>query len=91
MDLFEGHRPLVAILRGLEPDLALATGQALVEAGIGMIEVPLNSPDPLADSVDIYLDGVLAVSDLKFREATEFLAISSSTSDIGVAPGNSTS
>ncbi|MEM9678220.1 MAG: 2-dehydro-3-deoxy-6-phosphogalactonate aldolase [Pseudomonadota bacterium] len=47
MDLFEGHRPLVAILRGLEPDLALKTGRALVEAGIGMIEVPLNSPDPL--------------------------------------------
>ena len=47
MDLFEGHRPLVAILRGLKPDLAVATGHALVEAGIGMIEVPLNSPDPL--------------------------------------------
>ncbi|MEM1039323.1 MAG: 2-dehydro-3-deoxy-6-phosphogalactonate aldolase [Pseudomonadota bacterium] len=47
MDLFEGHRPLVAILRGLEPDLAVATGQALVDAGIGMIEVPLNSPEPL--------------------------------------------
>lgn len=40
--------PLVAILRGLKPDEALAVGQALVDAGWRLIEVPLNSPDPLA-------------------------------------------
>ncbi|OYW34644.1 MAG: 2-dehydro-3-deoxy-6-phosphogalactonate aldolase [Rhizobiales bacterium 12-66-7] len=39
--------PLVAILRGLKPDAALDVGTALVEAGIAIIEVPLNSPDPL--------------------------------------------
>ncbi len=39
--------PLIAILRGLKPDLAEATGQALVEAGFRTIEVPLNSPEPL--------------------------------------------
>ena len=39
--------PLVAILRGIGPDEILAVGDALVEAGIGIIEVPLNSPDPL--------------------------------------------
>lgn len=38
--------PLIAILRGLTPDKAEAVGQALVEAGIRIIEVPLNSPDP---------------------------------------------
>jgi len=42
-----GRRPLVAILRGVKPDEAVAIGEALVEAGIGIIEVPLNSPDPL--------------------------------------------
>ncbi|MEL6630268.1 MAG: DUF4397 domain-containing protein [Bacteroidota bacterium] len=68
--------------------LSIFSGQAFAQVNVQVIH---NSPDPLADSVDIYLDGVLAVSDLKFREATEFLAISSSTSDIGVAPGNSTS
>jgi len=47
MDLFEGHRPLVAILRGLDPDLAVETGAALIDAGIGIIEVPLNSQQPL--------------------------------------------
>jgi len=39
--------PLVAILRGVEPDEAVAIGAALVEAGFRIIEVPLNSPDPL--------------------------------------------
>ena len=39
--------PLVAILRGLRPDEAAAVGRALVDAGFGIIEVPLNSPQPL--------------------------------------------
>ena len=40
--------PLVAILRGLAPENALAVGQALVDAGFRIIEVPLNSPRPFA-------------------------------------------
>ena len=39
--------PLVAILRGSKPEEALAVGQALVNAGFHILEVPLNSPDPL--------------------------------------------
>lgn len=39
--------PLVAILRGVRPDEVVAIGDALVAAGFAMIEVPLNSPDPL--------------------------------------------
>lgn len=42
--------PLVAIIRGVCPDEVEAVGDALVEAGIRIIEVPLNSPDPL-DSI----------------------------------------
>jgi len=42
--------PLVAILRGVRPDEAEAIGGALVEAGLRIIEVPLNSPDPF-DSI----------------------------------------
>jgi 2-dehydro-3-deoxyphosphogalactonate aldolase len=42
--------PLVAILRGLWPEEALAVGQALVSTGWALIEVPLNSPRPL-DSI----------------------------------------
>jgi len=40
--------PLVAILRGITPQEARPVGQALVEAGWRLLEVPLNSPDPLA-------------------------------------------
>lgn len=41
------HLPLVAILRGLTPVEAPDIGQALTKAGFAMLEVPLNSPDPL--------------------------------------------
>jgi 2-dehydro-3-deoxyphosphogalactonate aldolase len=39
--------PIIAILRGLRPDEAVAVGEALLDAGIRAMEVPLNSPDPL--------------------------------------------
>jgi 2-dehydro-3-deoxyphosphogalactonate aldolase len=39
--------PLVAILRGLKPAEAADIGEVLVEAGFRLIEVPLNSPQPL--------------------------------------------
>jgi 2-dehydro-3-deoxyphosphogalactonate aldolase len=42
--------PLVAILRGLTPAEAPAIGDVLVEAGFRLLEVPLNSPQPL-DSI----------------------------------------
>ena len=40
--------PLVAVLRGLTPDEAAPIGDALVDVGFTLLEVPLNSPDPLA-------------------------------------------
>lgn len=43
-------RPLIAILRGIAPDEAVAVCAALIESGIHMIEVPMNSPRPL-DSI----------------------------------------
>ena len=39
--------PLVAIIRGVTPDEAEAIGNAIFDAGIRIIEVPLNSPEPL--------------------------------------------
>lgn len=41
------ENPLIAILRGLEPDRALDVAGVLVDAGFRIIEVPLNSPNPL--------------------------------------------
>ena len=39
--------PLIAILRGVTPAEVVPIGRALVEAGFAIIEVPLNSPEPL--------------------------------------------
>jgi 2-dehydro-3-deoxyphosphogalactonate aldolase len=42
--------PLIAIVRGVTPGEAEGIGQAIYEAGVRIIEVPLNSPEPL-DSI----------------------------------------
>jgi 2-dehydro-3-deoxyphosphogalactonate aldolase len=42
------RRGLVAILRGLKSEDAVAVGRAVFEAGIEAIEVPLNSPEPFS-------------------------------------------
>ena len=39
--------PIIAILRGVRPDEASPVGDALLHSGIRIIEVPMNSPDPL--------------------------------------------
>lgn len=50
-------QPLVAILRGITPPEAVAVGLALVDAGIRVLEVPLNSPSPL-DSIRLLADAL---------------------------------
>lgn len=49
--------PLVAILRGITPEDSVAVGRALLGAGIGVIEVPLNSPRPL-ESIRLLADAL---------------------------------
>ncbi|GGY26710.1 2-dehydro-3-deoxy-6-phosphogalactonate aldolase [Rhodanobacter panaciterrae] len=39
--------PLVVILRGIRPDEAVSIGHALADAGFRVLEVPLNSPQPM--------------------------------------------
>jgi len=39
--------PLVAILRGVRPDEVVSMAEALFASGFRLVEVPLNSPDPL--------------------------------------------
>jgi 2-dehydro-3-deoxyphosphogalactonate aldolase len=48
-------RKIIAILRGITPAEAVPTTDALIDAGITSIEVPLNSPDPF-DSIKAMVD-----------------------------------
>jgi 2-dehydro-3-deoxyphosphogalactonate aldolase len=47
IDSYLDRLPLVAILRGVTPDEVVGIGVALAQAGLAIIEVPLNSPSPL--------------------------------------------
>ena len=49
-DAYMQTLPLVAILRGVTADEVVPIGRALVQAGFSVVEVPLNSPNPL-DSI----------------------------------------
>ena len=45
-NVFKNRRPLIAILRGITPLEAESVSDVLIESGINIIEVPLNSPNP---------------------------------------------
>lgn len=45
--------PIVAILRGVKPDEVIAVAQAIYDAGVRVIEVPLNSPDPFTSIANL--------------------------------------
>ena len=47
LDAYLGQCSLIAILRGVTPDEAQDVAQAIYDEGIRIIEVPLNSPEPL--------------------------------------------
>jgi 2-dehydro-3-deoxyphosphogalactonate aldolase len=47
LDDYLARCDLIAILRGIRPDEAVAVTAALEAAGIAIVEVPLNSPDPM--------------------------------------------
>lgn len=65
---------------------------ALTTYGQANLQIIHNSADPGANTVDIYVNGVRALDDFKFRSATPFLTLPSGiVLNIGVAPGSSTS
>ena len=47
MDEALASLPIIAIVRGVEPDQAVSIGEALYDQGVRAMEVPLNSPEPL--------------------------------------------
>lgn len=79
--------PLVAILRGLKPSEAPVIGDVLVEAGFRLIEVPLNSPQPL-DSIALlrkrFPDAVIGAGTV--LTAAEARDVASAGGELVVAP-----
>jgi hypothetical protein len=66
---------------------------AAVETATARVQVIHNSADAIADPVDVYVNGALAIDDFAFRTATPFIDLPASGLDVivGIAPGNSTS
>jgi 2-dehydro-3-deoxyphosphogalactonate aldolase len=92
--------PLVAILRGVQPHEVEAIGDALVDAGFTIVEVPLNSPDPyesitllskrLADKAEVGAGTVLTVEQVERVEAaggTLIISPNANTAVIAAAAG----
>ena len=89
-----GQCPLIAIIRRVTPGECEAIGQALYDSGIRIVEVPLNSPDPLAsverlaakfgDDMLVGAGTVLAAGDVeRVRDAGGRLVVSpNSDSDV---------
>jgi 2-dehydro-3-deoxyphosphogalactonate aldolase len=80
--------PVVAIVRGVRPDEILDHAQALFVAGVRGVEVPLNSPDPLA-SIRRLKDGFggrMAVGAGTVLKAEQVEAVAGAGGTIIVAP-----
>ena len=70
---------IVAILRGVTPDEVIAVSQTLYDAGIRVVEVPLNSPEPFvsieklsktfADKMVVGAGTVLSVQEVNVLKA----------------------
>jgi 2-dehydro-3-deoxyphosphogalactonate aldolase len=86
--------PLIAIVRGITPADAEAIGDAIREGGIRIIEVPLNSPDPLrsiellarkfGDSMLVGAGTVLTVREVEQVRAAGGRIIVSPSTDVDV-------
>lgn len=79
---------LVAILRGVQPAEAEGIGLALVEAGIRIVEVPLNSPEPLLSIARLAraLEGRALVGAGTLRQTVEVEAVARAGGRLIVTP-----
>ena len=79
--------PLVAILRGISPGEADAVGDALAGAGFRLLEVPLNSPDPLRSIEALarrFPDAIVGAGTVRSADAVR--AVHEAGGRLGVSP-----
>jgi len=77
---------------GLFAALANGTVVTFPQTSLARLQVIHNAADPAAASVDVYVNGILAVPAFAFRTATPFLDVPGDTPlNIGVAPAGSMS
>jgi len=83
-----GRCPLIAILRGVQPSEIDAIGEALVETGFTIIEVPLNSPKPLDSIARLArrLDGRAVIGAGTVLQVNEVAAVADAGSTLIIAP-----
>lgn len=78
LDTWLEKMPVVAIIRGVTPDQAIDIGHAIHEAGIGIIEVPLNSPEPFESikrlSIELGEDCIIGCGTLLNEEDAKLVA-----------------
>jgi 2-dehydro-3-deoxyphosphogalactonate aldolase len=78
LDAWLEKMPVVAIIRGITPDHVIEIGHAIYEAGIGIIEVPLNSPEPFESikrlSIDLGEDCIIGCGTLLNEEDAKRVA-----------------
>jgi 2-dehydro-3-deoxyphosphogalactonate aldolase len=80
--------PVLAILRGVQSRECIAVADTLLEAGIRTLEVPLNSPDPLASITMLarHLEGEALVGAGTVCEAAQVDAVADAGARIVLAP-----
>lgn len=88
LDAALGACPIVAILRGVRPDEATDQVAALFDAGIRVVEVPLNSPRPLESiaAIATAFEGRMAVGAGTVLTAEDVRAVAGAGATFTVAP-----
>ena len=80
--------PIIAILRGVTPNTVEAVAEALHRAGVRIVEVPLNSPEPLASIARLSdaFAGRLVCGAGTVRSTAEVEAVANAGGQIIVSP-----
>ncbi|HEY9254773.1 MAG TPA: 2-dehydro-3-deoxy-6-phosphogalactonate aldolase [Stenotrophomonas sp.] len=93
LDAWLQQAPLVAILRGLRGEEAIAVGEALYAAGVRVAEVPLNSPDPFATIAQLakHFEGRMLIGAGTVLRAAEVQALAATGCAFCVSPNTDAS